>query len=61
MIATTKPLHLRTLDPEESKGTRRIGPTKVIKAINEVIENLSSNKFDWSEDTVKIRSYEQAE
>lgn len=58
VIATTKPLDLKKLGLGGFKETFQTlsGKTRAIFVKN-VIKELSSNKFDWSEDVVVIRSH----
>jgi len=58
VIATTKPLDLKKLGLGGFKETFQTlsGKTRATFVKN-VVKALSSNKFDWSEDVVVIRSH----
>jgi hypothetical protein len=62
VIATGKPLDLENLGIGSFKETFQTlsGKTRVI-FLKKVISGLSTNKFDWSEDTVVIRSHDKRE
>lgn len=59
LIATTEPLNLRNLGLGDFRDTFQTisGRTRAI-FVKGVLNNLSSNRFVWSEDTVVIRSHQ---
>jgi len=59
LIATTEPLNLRNLGLGDFKQSfQEISGGTRTTFVRGVLNNLSSNRFAWSEDTIVIRSHE---
>ena len=59
VIATTEPLNLRELGLVNFKeGFQALSGEERTNFIKKVLNNLTTNRLDWSEDTVVVRSHE---